>query len=497
MEPGGDATRVAHVITAGDVPRVCPRCGVPSRRPKETVCTTPRDVLLGQTRLVLRWHKQRWWCENPACEAQTFTEAVPQIGPGRRLTARMRAVMGEAIGEQLLPVSEVARSYGVAWHTAHDAFVALADATLGECHPEDDCPTDDPGSGDGDGAVIPDAAPDLREQGAAPAACGPAAAGEGESEADHDGDDEAAGPGLPLVSVLGIDDTRRGKRRLRRDPDTGGWVQLADQWQTGFVDISGDAGLLGQTPGRAGRDVVRWCSAQPQCWREAVQVVAIDLSGAYRSGIRTALPHARVAADPFHVVQLANKMVAQVRRRETAQRYRRRGRRGDPEYVVKRLLMRNAEDLPPVALAKMWNTLTEAGEHGQRILGAYIAKEKIRDVLALSPARTHVTPAPSQIRHRLGEFFTWCATFDDIPEIATFAETISRWRHEIATAVLTGVSNAKSEGVNRIVKLVARIAYGFRNPLNQRRRVRYAATRTGRRKQSLPVSTRQPLSVIT
>ena len=32
VEPGGGATRVAHVITAGDVPRVCPRCGVPSRR---------------------------------------------------------------------------------------------------------------------------------------------------------------------------------------------------------------------------------------------------------------------------------------------------------------------------------------------------------------------------------------------------------------------------------------------------------------------------------
>ena len=71
---------------------------------------------------------------------ETFTEAVPQIGPGRRLTARMRAVMGEAIGEQLLPVSEVARSYGVGWHTAHDAFVALADATLGECHPETTAP---------------------------------------------------------------------------------------------------------------------------------------------------------------------------------------------------------------------------------------------------------------------------------------------------------------------------------------------------------------------
>ena len=58
-------------------------------------------------------------------------------------------------------------------------------------------------------------------------------------------------------------------------------------------------------------------------------------------------------------------------------------------------------------------------------------------------------------------------------------------------------SNAKSEGVHRIVKLVARIAYGFRNPLNQRRRVRYAATRTSRRTQSLPVHTRLPLSVFT
>jgi len=32
--------------------------------------------------------------------------------------------------------------------------------------------------------------------------------------------------------------------------------------------------------------------------------------------------------------------------------------------------------------------------------------------------------------------------------------------------VRTGVSNAPIEGANRIVKLVARIAYGFPNPLN-------------------------------
>ena len=50
-------------------------------------------------------------------------------------------------------------------------------------------------------------------------------------------------------------------------------------------------------------------------------------------------------------------------------------------------------------------------------------------------------------------------------------------------AVLTGVSNARSEALNRIAKLEARQAYAFRNPANQRRRVRTACTRDNRRAQ--------------
>ena len=39
-------------------------------------------------------------------------------------------------------------------------------------------------------------------------------------------------------------------------------------------------------------------------------------------------------------------------------------------------------------------------------------------------------------------------------------------------AIETGLSNARSEGYNRIGKHVERIAFGFRTPENQRRRVR-------------------------
>jgi len=44
------------------------------------------------------------------------------------------------------------------------------------------------------------------------------------------------------------------------------------------------------------------------------------------------------------------------------------------------------------------------------------------------------------------------------------------------------ITNATSESLNLLAKLEARLAYGFRDPANQRRRVRIACTRGYRRK---------------
>src|SRR6266536_3136712 len=60
-------------------------------------------------------------------------------------------------------------------------------------------------------------------------------------------------------------------------------------------------------------------------------------------------------------------------------------------------------------------------------------------------------------------------------------------------AVRTGASNAGSEGVNRIQKLDARAAFGYRNPENQRRRARTATHRSAQR--SHTVTHRQRLWV--
>jgi transposase len=193
------------------------------------------------------------------------------------------------------------------------------------------------------------------------------------------------------------------------------------------------------------------------------------------------LPHTVLTVDLFHVVQLAVKAVGDVRRRVVRARYGRRGRAGDPEYGVKGLLVRNLEHLSPAQFAKIMDTL-DRDRYGQEIAAAWIAKETLREVLNLRARVTRSTPCEREVRGRLFRFYDWRAQHDDIPELITLARTVSRWEDEIVAAVITGITNATAESLNRLAKLEARQAYGFRNPVNRQRRVRIACTRGYRRR---------------
>ncbi|OHV57233.1 hypothetical protein CcI156_22695 [Frankia sp. CcI156] len=102
-------------------------------------------------------------------------------------------------------------------------------------------------------------------------------------------------------------------------------------------------------------------------------------------------------------------------------------------------------------------------------------------MLALAAHRSGRPITRYDVSHALTRFFTYCATTGEtIPEIVTLAETISTWRVEIANAVLYSLSNAATEGINRLVKLVYRIAFGLRNVTNQQLRARYYASHATR-----------------
>jgi transposase len=276
------------------------------------------------------------------------------------------------------------------------------------------------------------------------------------------------------VRVLGIDETRRGKAKWEHDPVLGRRVWV-DRWDTGLVDITGDQGLLGQVNGRNSAVVIDWLAQRDPGWSAQITHVAIDLSAVYARAVRLGLPHAIVIADRFHLVKKANEMVDAVRRRVTWTQRGRRGRKIDVEWINRRRLLRGAERLTPEQRATLFAKLLSA-DPNEDIAAAWIAKELLRELLSCADRGG----LRYEIHAALDRFYRFCASCK-VPEVISFARTIEAWQTPIIAAVQTGLTNARTEGYNRIVKHVGRIAFGFRNPDNQRRRVRWACTRQSRR----------------
>jgi hypothetical protein len=111
--------------------------------------------------------------------------------------------------------------------------------------------------------------------------------------------------------------------------------------------------------------------------------------------------------------------------------------------------------LPGVAVDRVERV---TGEATGELLAAWIAKEELRYLLSL--ARTHAQR--SEISNRLYAFYDWCARAD-VPEVTRLARTIEAWWPQVLAFTDTGITNARTEATNRMVKDAARIAFGFRN----------------------------------
>jgi hypothetical protein len=196
-----DGTRRVYLATADEQARACPACGVFATRVKGWAVTRPRDLPCGERGLELVWRKRRWYCTQPGCARRWFTEQVRQVPAGARITTRLRQAAGRRVRDAGSTVVQAGRDLGLSWPTVMDAFRQVAQEVM------------------------------------------------------------TAPPGP--VTVLGIDETRRGRMQWRQDPGTGRWEPTADRWHTGFVDATGIQGLLGQVEGRAPSDVLAWLGWQP------------------------------------------------------------------------------------------------------------------------------------------------------------------------------------------------------------------------------------------
>ena len=236
---------------------------------------------------------------------------------------------------------------------------------------------------------------------------------------------------------------------------------------TSIVDLdrSHPGGIIGLAAGRSGASVEGWIAVQSSEFRAAVKVVAIDPSAPYASGIRRALPDARIVLDHFHLVMLGNAMVTDVRQRARREQQR-RGMKVDPAWAHRRLLLRNADQLSPKALTRL-KTVFKTDDSTCQLSAAWACKELLRQLLAAhGPTRY----SRHETAHRRTRFLAACVTAD-MPETTRLAGTIEKWWPEIEGFLELGVTNARTEGCNRVIKQIKRVACGFRNQANYERRI--------------------------
>jgi transposase len=147
---------------------------------------------------------------------------------------------------------------------------------------------------------------------------------------------------LEGVATLGLDETSFLKA-TRTAPT---------RWVTGLVDLERGR-LLEVVADRTRAAVAGWLHARPQGWLAQVGTVALDPWRGYASALITPLGHARVVVDHFHAIRLANAAVDQARRRTQQATLGHRGRKSDPLYRIRKLLLTAAEQLTQRGRARL------------------------------------------------------------------------------------------------------------------------------------------------
>jgi transposase len=173
------------------------------------------------------------------------------------------------------------------------------------------------------------------------------------------------------------------------------------------------------------------------------------------SGSRTSSPNgcqnAELCLDPFHIVQWATKALDEVRREVWNA-----ARKGGQKTLAKDLkgarfaLWKNPADLTQRQAA----TLAGIAKTNAPLYRAYLLKEQLRQVFQLKGNEGIAL---------LDAWLKW-ASRSRLPSFVKLARSIRKHRCGIEAALTHQLSNARVESVNTKLRLLTRIAFGFRSP---------------------------------
>jgi transposase len=256
-------------------------------------------------------------------------------------------------------------------------------------------------------------------------------------------------------------DRKRLNRTTAIGLDETSFVKLGSKVHTDYATTVADVEnhqIIEILPTRKYTDVAGWIDKQPKPWKERIRFGALDMSATY-AVYSVMLPTAAQVVDPFHVISLANRSLDAVRRRVQNEQTGHRGRRDDPLYRVRRVLLRGEEHLDAGATQRLWSLLA-LGDPGAEVAITYRVKERLREF--------YRTRDPDQAKAMLKELEQHCRRRTMPPEVQKLGRTLHAWFDKIANFHLARVSNGPTEALNNLIKRIKRIGFGFRNFENYR-----------------------------
>ena len=256
-------------------------------------------------------------------------------------------------------------------------------------------------------------------------------------------------------------DRKRVNRTAAIGLDETSFVRLADRrtdYATTVCDVEHHQ-IIDILPSRNYVEVARFLDKQPRSWKERIRFGALDMSATYAAVYSVVLPRAAQVVDPFHVIALANRCLDDVRRRVQRDELGHRGRRDDPLYRARRLLLRGEEHLSTEAASRLASLLS-LGDPNAEVAIAYRVKERLRDFYRASD--------PDEARQLLEELVAHCVRAAMPPELRKLGQTLRHWFDKLCNFHLAKVSNGPTEALNNLIKRIKRVGFGFRNFENYR-----------------------------
>ena len=200
-------------------------------------------------------------------------------------------------------------------------------------------------------------------------------------------------------------------------------------------------------------DIYHYLSAFPN--RKDVRYFVSDIKKEYIALSKKLFPNATIVIDRFHVVRYCTWALENVRKRvqkkllPEQRRYFKRSRK---------LLLKHMADLKPESMDAVNRMLA----FDRDLREAYLLKEKFYEFMASKDS--------TQAKERLRAFrmFAFAA---DLPEFSACLTMLQNWEPYILNAFDCPYSNGFTEGCNNTIKVIKRVAFGYRNFHNFRIRI--------------------------